>query len=79
MSRVYLLLNERIHNIEEKHHSLIEDFKKYIHISKLRDEAIRNFYQKLSKVPLSLPEYNADDLRLKTEHTIPDVILLISL
>jgi hypothetical protein len=74
MSHVYRCLNERKHDIDQEYYSLIEDFKKYINISKLRDEAIRTFYQKLSQIPLTLPEYNADDLRLKIERTIPDVI-----
>ena len=66
-------------SIDQEYHSLIEDFEKYIQILKLRDESIRNFHKTLSKVALSLPEYNADDLRHDIEHTIPDVILLISL
>ena len=47
--------------MEKKHqeyHSLIEDFEKYLDIPKLRDDAIRNFHKKLSKVALSLPGYN---------------------
>ena len=74
MFGVHELLNERKQSIDQKYHSLIKDFEKYIDIPRLRDEAIRYFYQKLSKVSLSLPEYNVDDLRLKMEHLIPDVI-----
>jgi hypothetical protein len=74
MLDAYDLLDKSKKIIDQEYHSLIEDFEKYIHISRLRDESIRNFHKTLSKVALSLPEYNADDLRLKTERIIPDVI-----
>jgi hypothetical protein len=74
MLRVHGLLTERKQSIDQKYHSLIKDFEKYIFIPSSRDEAIRNLFIKLSKVALYLPEFNADDLRLKTERIIPDVI-----
>jgi hypothetical protein len=74
MLDAYDLLDKWKKSIDQKYHSLIEDFEKYINISKLRDDAIRNFHKTLSKVALSLPEYNADDLRLKMERIIPEVI-----
>jgi hypothetical protein len=71
---VYTILNERKQNVDQEYHSLIEDFKKYINISKLRDEAIENFYKKLSQNPPALSEFNANFLRHEMEHKIPEVI-----
>ena len=55
MLDAYDLLDKWKKSIDQEYHSLIEDFEKYINISKLRDDAIRNFHKTLSKVALSLP------------------------
>jgi hypothetical protein len=71
---VYTILNERKQNVNQEYHSLIEDFKKFINISKLRDEAIGDFYKKLSQNPPALSEFNSHILRHEMEHEIPEVI-----
>jgi ATP-dependent protease HslVU (ClpYQ) ATPase subunit len=79
MKGVYRLLSDLKQSVDQKYHNLIEDFEIYIDIPKLRDDAIRNLSKKLKKVAISLPEFNAEQLRHKMEYIIPEVIFFIFL
>jgi hypothetical protein len=73
MMNAYDCLIKRKQDVDQEYHSLIEDFKKYINITDVIYQAIRNFLKKISKVNLSLPEFNAENLTHKM-YLIPDVI-----
>jgi hypothetical protein len=80
MSRVYTILNEKKQNIDQEYHILIEDYKKGRNISKLRDEAMRNFYKKLLEDPPALHHPKEKEFNEKiVDQIMPDINKLLGI